>query len=164
MNLTVDSRHSVDGRVKPDRLPISIVIPTYRRDSVLIATIKHLLDLDQTPAEILVLDQTEKHQEAVENTLRDWEMAGAIKLIRLAEPSIPRAMNRGLCEARQDIVLFVDDDIVPEPGIASKAFVRIGKDRSSFDCRTGSPAMARRKGLFNARRLSFCLDASGMDR
>jgi GT2 family glycosyltransferase len=26
-------------------------------------------------------------------------------------------MNRGLCEARQNSVLFVDDDIVPEPGL-----------------------------------------------
>ena len=92
-------------------------MPTYRRDSVLIATIRKLLDLDPKPAEILVLDQTEKHQEVVENTLRDWDMAGVIRFIRLTEPSIPRAMNWGLCEAKQDFVLFVDDDIVPEPGL-----------------------------------------------
>ena len=86
----------------------------------MVATIRHLLDLDPKPAEILVLDQTEKHQESVEETLRDWDMAGAIRLIRLTEPSIPRAMNRGLCEARQDLVLFVDDDIVPEAGFHLK--------------------------------------------
>jgi GT2 family glycosyltransferase len=106
--------------IKPDLLPISIVMPTYRRNSVLIATIRHLLDLDPKPAEILVLDQTEKHQEAVESTLREWEVAGAIRLIRLAEPSIPRAMNRGLCEAGQDVVLFIDDDIVPESGLLQR--------------------------------------------
>ena len=117
MKLGEDNRHSVDKRGTADPLPISLAMPTYRRDSVLIATIRKLLDLDPKPAEILVLDQTEKHQEVVENTLRDWDVAGVIRFIRLTDPSIPRAMNRGLCEARQDFVLFVDDDIVPEPGL-----------------------------------------------
>ena len=99
-------------------LPISLVIPTYQRDDVLVATIKRLLDLSPRPAEILVLDQTQKHQESVETALRDWDLAGDIRLIRLAEPSIPRAMNRGLHEARRDLVLFVDDDVIPEAGLA----------------------------------------------
>jgi len=103
--------------VKPDSRPVSIVVPTYRRDSVLIATIGYLLELDPAPAEILVVDQTERHPESVEYTLRNWEAASAIRLVRLPEPSITRAMNRGLCEAKQTSVLFVDDDIVPEPGL-----------------------------------------------
>jgi GT2 family glycosyltransferase len=117
MGRSVDSENPVDRRVKPDRRPVSVVVPTYRRDSVLIATIGHLLELDPAPAEILVVDQTERHQEAVEQALRDWQAAGAIRLVRLVEPSITRAMNRGLCEAGQNFVLFVDDDIVPEPGL-----------------------------------------------
>jgi hypothetical protein len=34
-------------------IPISLVIPTYRRDDILIATIRHLLRLNPKPAEIL---------------------------------------------------------------------------------------------------------------
>jgi GT2 family glycosyltransferase len=117
LSLSVDSEHPVAMRVKSDSRPLSIVVPTYRRDSVLIATIEHLLELDPAAAEILVVDQTERHQETVEQTLRNWDAAGAIRLVRLIEPSITRAMNRGLCEARQDSVLFVDDDIVPEPNL-----------------------------------------------
>lgn len=103
--------------MKSDSRPVSIVVPTYRRDRVLIATIGHLLELDPAPAEILVVDQTERHEETVEYTLRNWEAAGAIRLVRLVEPSITRAINRGLYGARQTSVLFVDDDIVPEPGL-----------------------------------------------
>jgi GT2 family glycosyltransferase len=103
--------------VKPDSRPISIVVPTYRRDRVLVATIGHLLELDPAPAEILVVDQTERHEETVEYMLRNWEAAGAIRLMRLVEPSITRAMNRGLYGARQTSVLFIDDDIVPESGL-----------------------------------------------
>ena len=95
-------------------LPVSVVVPTYRRDEILIATIRHLLDLEPKPAEILVVDQTERHQEATANTLTTWERTGLIKLVRLVEPSITRAMNRGLHEAGNNAVLFVDDDIVPE--------------------------------------------------
>ena len=38
-------------------------------------------------------------------------------LVTLAEPLIPRALNRGLIEARHNIVLFLDDDIIPEPDL-----------------------------------------------
>ena len=64
-----------------------------------------------------MVDQTEKHQASVEEALRNWEAAGAIRLVRLVAPSITRAMNRGLSEAAQNFVLFVDDDIVPEPDL-----------------------------------------------
>ena len=111
----MDGSQSV--KVSSDTLPISIVVPTYGRDDILIATIKHLLELEPKPAEILVIDQTEKHKDVVENTLNNWELSGAVKLIHLPEPSIPRAMNCGLCEAKQNFVLFVDDDIIPDPGL-----------------------------------------------
>ena len=32
-------------------------------------------------------------------------------------PSIPRAMNHALLVARYDIVLFLDDDIIPDEGL-----------------------------------------------
>jgi GT2 family glycosyltransferase len=127
LQLNADMKQLVNRRVSSINLPISIVVPTYGRDSILIATIRHLLEFDPRPAEILVLDQTKKHQEIVESTLRDWEVAGAIRFIRLAEPSIPRAMNRGLYEARQDFVLFVDDDIIPAPGLLQKHLFALEK-------------------------------------
>ena len=65
------------------------------------------------------------HQEAVECALRNWEAAGAIRLVRLVEPSITRAMNRGLCEARQNSILFVDDDIIPEPDLIQSHWVAL---------------------------------------
>jgi glycosyltransferase involved in cell wall biosynthesis len=96
-------------------LPISVVIPTYRREQVLLDTLAYLLALDSPPAEILVLDQTERHEPATEQRLGEMDAAGRIRWLRLDVPSIPQAMNRGLLEARNDIVLFLDDDIRPEP-------------------------------------------------
>jgi glycosyltransferase involved in cell wall biosynthesis len=98
---------------------LSVAIPTYRRDQVLIDTVRDLLAFDPPPAEILVLDQTPEHAPDVATVLRDWDTAGQIRWLRLPEPSIPRAMNRGLLEARQEIVLFLDDDIIPGLGLVA---------------------------------------------
>ena len=101
------------GKPAFEALPLTIAIPTYRREQVLIETIESLLALDPRAAEILVLDQTADHEPQTEVMLRKWNEEGQVRWIRLAEPSIPGAMNKGLLEARQDTVLFLDDDIVP---------------------------------------------------
>ena len=102
-----------------ETLPISIAIPTYRRETVLVETLQYLLALSHPAAEILVLDQTEQHEPATAKALRTMEDCGQIRWIQLADPSIPKAMNRGLLLATNPVVLFVDDDIKPEPGLLS---------------------------------------------
>ena len=99
--------------------PISVAIPTYRREAVLLDTLVYLLALQPRPAEILVLDQTELHEPATDAALQRLADEGSIRWIRLSEPSIPKAMNQALLLATHDLVLFVDDDIRPEPELLS---------------------------------------------
>jgi len=99
----------------PERLPISIAIPTYNREQVLLDTIDDLLGMQHVAAEILVLDQTEIHQSNTVMRLKKLDETNQIRWLRLDTPSIPKAMNRGLQEAKHEIVLFLDDDICPEP-------------------------------------------------
>ena len=101
-------------------LPISIVIPTYRREAVLLDTLRYLLALTPRAAEILVLDQTERHDQPTDQALAALNATGAIQWVRLAEPSIPKAMNQGLLMAKHDTVLFVDDDIRPEAALLTQ--------------------------------------------
>jgi GT2 family glycosyltransferase len=96
---------------------LSVVIPTYGRDEVLVETVRRVLALDPPPAEVLVVDQTPRHADPVERELTRLAVSNAIAWIRLAAPSIPRAMNAGLLRARSDVVLFLDDDVVPAPGL-----------------------------------------------
>lgn len=98
---------------------ISIVIPTYRREQVLLDTIRALLDLEDRAAEIIVVDQTPSHEAATESMLREWEHAGRLRWMRLPRPSIPAAMNVGVLAATQPLVLFLDDDIVPKPALVA---------------------------------------------
>ena len=93
---------------------LTIAIPTYCREDVLLETVHHLICLNVPSSEILVLDQSASHLPQVQSELSRLDAVGQIRLIKLNQPSIPRAMNCGLVEARHDLVLFVDDDIIPE--------------------------------------------------
>jgi GT2 family glycosyltransferase len=97
--------------------PISVAIPTYQREQVLLDTVHYLLALECPPGEILLLDQTTQHELATETELAQLADAGRITWVRLSVPSIPQAMNQGLVRARHDLVLFLDDDIRPDPDL-----------------------------------------------
>lgn len=96
---------------------LSVAIPTYERGAVLCDTIAHLLALEPRANEIVIVDQTPAHPPEVEATLRAYKASGAIRIIRLDAPSIPRAMNTALRAATSRQVLFLDDDIIPAPGL-----------------------------------------------
>jgi GT2 family glycosyltransferase len=94
-------------------IPVSIVIPTYGRDAVLLETIQHLLQLPTRAKEILVIDQSPGHESGTMQQLSAWDAESQVQWLRLERPSITRAMNTGLRAAKNDLVLFVDDDVVP---------------------------------------------------
>jgi glycosyltransferase involved in cell wall biosynthesis len=98
-------------------VPISIVIPTYKREQVLVNTIEYLQKLDYRPAEIIVVDQTLKHERKTEQQLNLLNKKSIIRWIRLQRPSIPHAMNTGLLKAKHEVVLFLDDDIIPDKNL-----------------------------------------------
>ena len=97
---------------------LTIAIPTYERGTVLCDTIEQLLALQPRASEIVIVDQTRAHPPEVAARLEAWERANAIRLIRLDAPSITRAMNTALREAKSAHVLFLDDDIIPSPQLA----------------------------------------------
>jgi GT2 family glycosyltransferase len=74
-----------------------------------------LLALPDPPDAILIADQTIEHPAEVEAQLSRWSDTGAIRWLRLDQPSIPRAMNKALLTATTDLILFLDDDIEPSP-------------------------------------------------
>ena len=107
----------MEPSVSSSRLPVTVVIPTYRRERVLLETIEQLLRLDRAAAEILVVDQSEGHEPETQAMLSRWHEDGSIRWQRREQPSIPLAMNAGLAAAGNEVVLFLDDDIRPEAGL-----------------------------------------------
>ncbi len=104
-----------------NRPHLSIVIITYNREQVLIDTINYLLPQVRACAnfdEIIIVDQTAAHELETEKALNGWHDNGAIRWIRLPEPNLTGAMNRGLLETTSDLVLYLDDDIIPGDELA----------------------------------------------
>lgn len=98
-------------------VPISVVIPSYMRGAIVLDTIRALRVLDPCPAEIIVVDQTPEHPDDVALALAAEAAAGNVRWEILSTPSIPAAMNRGIELARSPRVLFLDDDILPDPAL-----------------------------------------------
>lgn len=98
---------------------VTVAVPTYGRDRVLVETVERVLELDPAPGGVLVVDQTPAHAEEAGRRLSSWDRAGLIRWLRPPEPSIPRAMNLALREAGTPVVLFLDDDVVPSRGLAA---------------------------------------------
>ena len=96
---------------------VSVIIPTYRREAVLIDTIDQLLALAHKAREIIIVDQTLTHNPKTREALESLHNTHQIHWLRLKTPSIPQAMNHGLSYASGDVVLFLDDDIRVSPDL-----------------------------------------------
>lgn len=93
---------------------ITVAIPTYNRGAILLETVALLRALDPPPDEILIVDQTAAHPPEI---ARRIEQLDGVRRIVLPRPSIPQAMNVALTEAKHELVLFLDDDLVPSAGL-----------------------------------------------
>jgi GT2 family glycosyltransferase len=88
---------------------ISAVVCTYRREASLCRTITDLLAQTGVHIEIIVVDQTDRHDPETNAFL--GRRAEHLTHIYVAEPNLPNARNVGLLAARGKIVVFVDDDV-----------------------------------------------------
>jgi GT2 family glycosyltransferase len=94
---------------------ITVAIPTYNRGAIVVETIRRLFALAPPPDAIIVVDQSAEPNDA----LARWHGEGRIQLIRLDAPSIPRAMNEALIAAGTPVILYLDDDVEPSPGLVA---------------------------------------------
>ena len=94
---------------------ISVIIPTYGREKILIDSIKDVLQQDYPDFEVLVIDQTQNHEQATESFLQDLANCQKISWYKVSWASLPGARNYGVRRAKGDIVLFIDDDVKLKP-------------------------------------------------
>ncbi|MCW6036118.1 hormogonium polysaccharide biosynthesis glycosyltransferase HpsN [Spirulina subsalsa FACHB-351] len=95
---------------------ISVVIPTYNRETPLIDTLQDVLQQDYPDFEILVVDQTATHTPEVQDFLQSLANTGKIQWFRLSWASLPGARNYAVRRCTGEIVVFIDDDIRMETG------------------------------------------------
>lgn len=95
---------------------ISVIIPTYCREEPLRDSIADVLKQEYPNFEVLVVDQTPKHQPDIEAYLEELATADKIKWFRLQWASLPGARNYAVRRASGEIILFIDDDVQLPPG------------------------------------------------
>lgn len=97
---------------------VSVIVPTYNREAVLCQTLTYLFEQDYPHYEILVVDQTREHHADTNRFLEENKYK--LRYVKLTKPSLTKARNVGVAHARGEIVLFLDDDIVPINDLISR--------------------------------------------
>ncbi len=93
---------------------LSLVIPTVDRSAALYGLLRHLERQTRPPDEVLVIDQSARE---------DARVAGyaaarpGIRYHRIPERGLPNARNVGARLAIGEVVLFQDDDGLPDPDL-----------------------------------------------
>jgi glycosyltransferase involved in cell wall biosynthesis len=95
---------------------ISVIIPTYERETILCESIASVLQQDYPHFEVIVVDQTRQHQPETEAYLQEMDAIGKIRWLRVDWASLPGARNYGVRRSSGEIVLFLDDDVQLPPG------------------------------------------------
>lgn len=91
-------------------LPVSVVVVSRDRPLALRRCLAGLAQLQYDPFEIVVVADA-KGCAVVAGS--DW--AAHVKIVPFERPNISEARNLGISHAAGDIVVFIDDDAVPEP-------------------------------------------------
>jgi GT2 family glycosyltransferase len=97
---------------------LSVVISTYNRETVLCRTIKNVLEQSYPAFELIIVDQTAKNSRETQAFLTSLPN-DKVRIISIARPSLPNARNIGAQMASGDIVVYIDDDVLLEPGFLS---------------------------------------------
>jgi glycosyltransferase involved in cell wall biosynthesis len=112
-------------------LTLSAILPTYLREELLVDTVRAIASQLEPGDEILVVDQSPTHKSEVQAALAQIHDAGTIRWIRKRNPNQAEAMNVGALLAKGDLLLFLDDDIEPFPGLLGahrRALERLPED------------------------------------
>jgi glycosyltransferase involved in cell wall biosynthesis len=95
------------------QLTTSVIIVTKDRPHLIGDLFEALTAQTVMPGEIVVVDNNSRRSYA--EVFEAYRTRLPLRIFVEMTPGIPAARNRGIQEARYDIILFTDDDCVPQP-------------------------------------------------
>lgn len=101
------------------RTLISIVVPTYNRQRTLSRTLPSLLGQSDPGAEYEVIVVVDGSTDGTLDMLSQGEWGSRLRIVRQTNRGQASARNRGAAEARGEILLFLDDDMIAAPDLVS---------------------------------------------
>ncbi|MGA5264927.1 polysaccharide deacetylase family protein [Streptomyces griseoincarnatus] len=105
--------------------PVTVLVPAYNEAKCIENTVNSLMASDH-PIEVLVIDDG-----STDGTARIVEAMGLpnVRVVRQLNAGKPAALNRGLANARHDIVVMMDGDTVFEPSTVRELVQPFGDPR-----------------------------------
>ncbi len=98
---------------------LSVVIPTYSRCESLRVTLEALKCQESVPGGFEVVVVSDGSTDGTQELLKGWANATLPFILRsiIQDNAGPaRARNRGVNEAQGEVIVFLDDDVEPQPG------------------------------------------------
>jgi len=92
-------------------ISISLIIPTYLRQKIVLNTLKELRSQSDQHFEVIVVDQSPSNNSDLSQYKYD-EIE--YKYIQIEEIGLPNARNVGAENSKGDILIFIDDDCIPD--------------------------------------------------
>ncbi|MBP9068760.1 MAG: glycosyltransferase family 2 protein [Bacteroidia bacterium] len=93
---------------------ISVIIPTYNREKCLLDTLHSILQQTYPQFEIIVIDQSEIISEEKKHLIKKEPVK--IRYFQTEDRGRSLAKNYGILQAKGDLILFCDDDILVDAG------------------------------------------------
>ncbi|WP_439959936.1 glycosyltransferase [Streptomyces griseorubiginosus] len=109
----------------PVTQPVSVLVPAYNEAKCIENTVRSLM-ASEHPIEVIVVDDG-----SGDGTARIVEAMGLpnVRVVRQLNAGKPAALNRGLANARHDIVVMMDGDTVFEPSTVRELVQPFGDPR-----------------------------------
>ncbi|MFF7645909.1 glycosyltransferase [Streptomyces canus] len=110
---------------EPVTQPVSVLVPAYNEAKCIENTVRSLM-ASEHPVEVLVIDDGSS-----DGTARIVEAMGLpnVRVVRQLNAGKPAALNRGLANARHDIIVMMDGDTVFEPSTVRELVQPFGDPR-----------------------------------
>jgi len=101
-------------------MDISIVIPTYNRLHSLKRVLTGLENQTLSPAEFEVVVVSDGATDGTNDFLTSWQTALNLRPVFQANSGVAAARNAGFQTAVGDLIVFLDDDVVPAPQLLAE--------------------------------------------
>ena len=103
-------------------LDISVVVPTYNRREIVTRSLETLFSQGFPSSRFEIIVVVDGSSDGTATALRAMTPACSLRVIEQENRGPGGARNTGLREAKSDLVLFLDDDMLCDPGLLSAHF------------------------------------------
>jgi len=132
----------------PEAPPLSVVVPSYNRRALLGDVLLALARQEYSPTHFEVVVVLDGSTDGSAEFVRALDTPYELRLVEQANRGLAAARNTGVREAREDLFVFLDDDLVPEPQFIAAHAHAHGRDQHEVVVLGSCPPVAHGSGLW----------------